>query len=56
MLSAYSDVEVGTGCFSEFYSHFHKFAYADLIQLSEGIVFKYLCIIVSVEELAGVVT
>ena len=56
MLAADTNVELGINGLAELDSHFHELADTCLIELSEGIVLEDLGFILSVEELAGVVT
>ena len=56
VLTADTAVQLGTGSFTVLHSHLHQLANAVTIQLGEGIVLKDLGVIVSVQELTGVIT
>ena len=56
VLTADTAVQGGTGCLTVGNSHLHQLAHAVLVQLSEGIVFEDLSFVVSIQELASVVT
>ena len=56
VLAADSAVEVFSYALTELNSHFHKLAYAYLVELGKRIVLEYLRIIVSVKELTGVIS
>ena len=56
MFAADTDVHIGTCSLTELDSHFHQLANACLVELSEGIVLEDLSVIVSVKELACVIT
>ena len=55
MLAADTDVKLRIYRLTKLDSHFHKFAYTCLVKLCKWIVLVNLSIIVSVEELAGIV-
>ena len=54
MLTADTAVELWINWLTKVKSHFHKLAYAVLVELSKWIVLVDLCIIVSIEELTSV--
>lgn len=56
VFSADAKVHIGAGCLSEFDSHLHELADAVLVELGERIILIDLAVIVSAEELSGVVT
>ena len=56
MLTADTAVELWINWLTKFKSHFHKLAYAVLVELSKWIVLVDLCIIVSIEELTSVIS
>ena len=56
VLTADTAVQLGTGSFTVLHSHLHQLANSVTIQLGEGIVLKDLGVIVSVQELTGVIT
>ena len=56
VLTADTAVQLGTGSFTVLHSHLHQLANTVTIQLGEGIVLKDLGVIVSVQELTGVIT
>ena len=56
VLAANTNVHVGTGLLAQCNCHFHQLANAGLIQLCKGIVLENLCVVVSVQELACIVS
>ena len=56
VLTADTAVELWINWLTKFKSHFHKLAYAVLVELSKWIVLVDLCIIVSIEELTSVIS
>ena len=56
VFAADAQMQVGAGGTAQLGGHLHQLAHAHLIQLGEGIVLVDLLIIVSAQELAGVVT
>ena len=56
VFAADTNVEVGIYGLTKGDSHLHELTNANLVELSEGVIFKDLGVIVSVEELTSVVT
>ena len=56
VLTADTAMHIRTNGFAHLSSHFHQFAYADLIQFCKRIILVDLVIIVCAEEFAGIVT
>ena len=56
MLAADADVQLGVVCTAILDGIAHQLANAGLIQLGEGIVLEDLRIVVSIQELTGIVT
>ena len=56
VLTADTYVEVLVCGSAEGYCHVHQLANTGLVELCEGIVLEDLCIVVSIEELTGIVT
>ena len=56
VFTADTAVNVRTGLLTELYRHFHELAYADLVELCERIALVDLGIVVSAEELAGLLS
>ena len=56
MFAADTNVKLRINRLTEFDSHFHKLAYAVLVEFSKRIVLENLCIIVRLEEFACVIT
>ena len=55
VLAADAEVHVRAGLLAELHCHVHKFAYADLVELSKRIGFIDLLLIICGQELAGIV-
>ena len=56
VLAADTNVHIGSGLLAELDSHFHQLADACLVELCKRIVLEDLSVIVSVQELARVIT
>lgn len=56
MFAADADVQLGINGFAELNCRFHELADACLIELCERIILEDLGVVISIEELAGVIT